>query len=176
MTQEIITPSAKLEFSHLITSVPLDSEYNAGKFASLIWIEKTSDFRAKLEVLFEEAKREKWGDKVPTKVALPKIIDGDESSYTNDEGELVYPNLKMFGFRVGSKRKPVVVDSHGEPIVNEELLGYTLRGQVKINAYGWEFGKTRKGVSIGLGAVMLTDLGVSASGGGIEGFEFQESA
>ena len=178
MTIEIITPNAKLEWSHLISPVPEDSEFSAGKFETRIWISKDEkEFKKKLENLMNEAVTEKWGANPPAKVTFAKISDGDLESYTNDEGEVVFPNKGMFGIRAGSKRRPVVVDNTGSPITDESSLGYTLRGNVKINCFGWEFGKTRKGVSIGLGAVMLTDLGVvTSSGGGIEGFEFQESA
>lgn len=177
MTIEIITPSAKLEWSHLIEKVPEDSEYNPGKYDTQIWLPKTDkEFKKKLENLMQEAITEKWGASPPPKVTLAKILDGDVQSYTNGDGEEIFPNKGMYGFRCGTKRRPVVVDETGSPLTDESALGYTLRGNVKIHAYGWEHGKSRKGVSIGLDAVMLTDLGVSTSSGGIEGFEFQEAA
>ena len=173
MTIRIITPAAKLEFHHLIDKAPEDSEYDAGKWVAKVWVSKSDkEFKKKLENLMQEAITEKWGATPPAKVTLVSFEDGDTYSYTNAEGEEIFPNKGMYSFRVKTTHRPVIVDKTGSPITDKSVLGFTLQGSVKINCYTWSHGN-KKGVSVGIDAAMLTDLGAS---GGIDGFEFQEAA
>ena len=171
MTAEVISPEATLGWAHLIEPAPEDDEYYAGKYTTMLWFDKDSGFKEKLEGMVEEAIAEKWSKK-PSKLEMPEYKDGDEESYENDDGEVIYPNKGKWGVRVKSKRQPIVVDHHGEPITDADDLGFNPKGQVKTNAYGWEYGKSRKGVSFGLGATMITDKGAMGQTSNTDGFEF----
>ncbi len=176
MTQEIMTPEVTLGWAHLVEAVPADSEYNAGKFDAVIWYsKKDTDFHQQILDLTTEAVKEKWADKAPKKINLPNIIDGDEQSYENKDGDEVYPNEGKWGFRAASNRKPVVVDKYGSPISDATEIGFDPKGKVKVNAFAWTFG-TRNGVSFGLNTVMITDKGNFGAGSGgdpLAGFEFE---
>ena len=178
MVDELIT--AKLEWAFIIEPVPLDSEYSAGSYNCVVWLKKEDPaaikFRGQLDELINLAVVETWGKTPPAKLSIAKILDGDTEGYVNDEGESVYPNQGSFGFRVSSKRKPVVVDGHGSPIVDSSLLGYNPRAQIKLRPYSWSFGKSRKGVSLGLSAAMVVDFGQSTASTATEGFEFENAS
>ena len=95
------------------------------------------------------------------------IVDGDTEEALkglglnprrNKTGELVkYPEHEGVIFKLKSKYKPQLVDSKGNPVGPDVVVGNGSKVRVYGNAYEWSF-KGSKGVAGALNALQVIDL------------------
>ena len=148
---KVFTPSAapgsdKLKYS---VSVLIDKSDKATLNA----------INAAVEEAKEQGKSKKWGGKIPTKLHLP-LRDGDEDK-PDDEA---YKG-KYF-FNASSERKPGVVDSAVQPILDPEAVYSGCYGRVNVNFYPYDSNGNR-GIAAGLNHVQKLADGERLGGGAI---------
>lgn len=146
MSTQIVTKESgyRASFCHL------DAPNKFDKYSlSLLVPKDDNEFVAELTAARDEAAAEalttKWGGKAPRDLAFP-VIDGDQSDYEEEHGHWVV--------RCNAVNKPPVYNAQGVAIDPKEAYsGCYVRAQLNVYAYNWNDG-TKKGISIGLNAVM----------------------
>lgn len=142
----IITPKAKLSFPQLFTAKKAPGAEKE-KFSLSLLIPKTSDISL-LKKAAEEAAREKWGDKLPSKLKSP-FLKAEDYEYEGYDDSVVL-------VRATGLQKPGLVNAAGEN-VSEESEVYPGRWCVaSLRAFAYDTNGNR-GVAFGLQNVQLLD-------------------
>lgn len=185
MSKEFVSPRADIDFPILIE--PEVTDRGGKKWSALLWFDKDAKilvpikgdeteekaFTDVLQGLVDEVMVESYDGLKTPKIKKPKLIDGDDHSYENKDGEEVFPHKGQWGFNTATYQKPLVIDIKKNPITDVDDLGYNAKGHVRINAYPWEY-KGKQGISWGIGqTIVITDKGTNggASGDPLDGFE-----
>ena len=159
MSTKVVTGTVRLSFPALFEAVSFED--GPAKYSVMLLIPKSEKTTIKkIRDAEEQAKKNgvssKWGGKTPKEVKSI-IKDGDE---TADE----FPERKdMWVMTVRSDRRPQVVDSKLNPIMDPSEIYSGVYGRVSINAYPYKYmGNT--GVSFGLNNVQKVADGESLGG------------
>lgn len=119
----------------------------------------------------EQAKKDsisKWGGKIPANLKLP-LRDGDIDR-PDDEA---YAN--SYFFNANSRQAPQVVDSHVQPILDQNEVYSGCYGKISVTFYGYNSNGNR-GIAAGLGNIQKLRDGESLGGRttAAEDFETEE--
>jgi hypothetical protein len=129
---------------------------------TLVMDKKDKKVKEKIEAMqscITDALEKRFGDKVPAKYYTP-IKDGDE--VTNKDGDPVYPGCWFIEAK--NKEKPGLVDADREPILENGAVWSGCKGRLSLGFVGYEV-KAKKGVTIYLNNVQLTDNSAPKMGG-----------
>ena len=124
-----------------------------------------------IKAAVEQAKKDsisKWGGKIPTNLKLP-LRDGDIDR-PDDEA---YAN--SYFFNANSRQAPQVVDSHVQPILDQNEVYSGCYGKISVTFYGYNSNGNR-GIAAGLGNIQKLRDGESLGGRttAAEDFETEE--
>jgi hypothetical protein len=165
--KHIVIKDARLAFVYLTKARAntLDAE-KPPKFSVTLLIKKNYPLDA-IKKAMKAAIAEKWGAKVPAKILLP-IKDGDTDAL-DQEGKIKkgFKGHYYFEATAQEDRRPGVLNQDGEPVDSKEAYAGCY-ADVAVNAFSWEFGNVKKGVSFGVNAVRLSDkVGEPFGAGGV---------
>lgn len=173
MGTKVVTGEVRLSYVHLFEKHRVNEKSDA-KYSVMILIPKKD--KATIEALRaaeaeakEIGKTKKWGGKIPA--GMKSIIhDGDE---TADD----YPERAgHWHMNVSSPRKPGVVDSSLQPIMEESEVYSGCYARVSVSAYPYKHEQGGKGVSFGLNHVMKIRDGEALDGSSRAEEDFAEFA
>ena len=124
-----------------------------------------------IKAAVEQAKKDsisKWGGKIPANLKLP-LRDGDIDR-PDDEA---YAN--SYFFNANSRQAPQVVDSHVQPILDQNEVYSGCYGKISVTFYGYNSNGNR-GIAAGLGNIQKLRDGESLGGRttAAEDFETEE--
>lgn len=156
----IITCEVVLAYPNLFKpSAPKGEGADKATYNVTALVPKGSDLALLLERV-NEVGTEKHGKNV--KFKKPFIKTEDQNGKIADFAE-EFPTM----LRVSSKSRPAVVYANGKDCDDEEQVYSGRKARISVNVYGWNHPTGGKGVSLGLGNVMLLDHGdVLPLGGG----------
>ena len=161
----------KVRLSYLNVFEARSQEGGEAKFSVCVIVPKTDKATLeKLHAAVEETKLEgktkKWGGKIPNGLKLP-IRDGDEERPDKEEFKNAY------FFNASSKIKPLVLDTDGEPLLDNSELYSGCYGRVSVNLYPYDVSGS-KGVAVGLNAVKKVADGERLAGSGASAADFDD--
>lgn len=164
----VTTGEVRLSYVHLFKpyAAMLGQEE---KYSVTVLVPKTDvDTMNRMNAAIEAAKQrgiaEKWNGQCPPIVPTP-VHDGD--GVRPSDGMEFGPECKGHWVFTASAKKeypPEVVDSQGNPIINQSEVYSGMYGKVNVNFFPYSFGG-KKGVGCGLGPVMKTRDGETLGGG-----------
>lgn len=156
----IITGKARLSYVHLVTPYSSDEGKEPKYSVTVLIPKKDKATLAKIEKAVEAATKEGkikyWGGKVPKKLKLP-LRDGDEER----EDDPVFAG--HYFLNASSNRKPQVVDSDLDEIMDRDEIYSGMYGRVSINFYPFS-AKGNEGVAAGLNNVQKLAEGEQLGG------------
>jgi hypothetical protein len=166
----VSTNEVRLSYVHLFkpeAPVPGGEE----KYSVTVLVPKTDVItKQRIDAAIAQAKMQgkegKWGGIIPPIVAEP-IHDGD--GVRPSDGMEYGPECKghwVFSARCGKDRKPEIVDSMGQPIIDPTEVYSGMYGRVYVTFYPYNF-NGKKGIGCSLGPVMKTRDGEVLGGGSI---------
>lgn len=162
----ITTGKVRLSYAHLF--VPAAAPGGDDKYYSVSVIIPKSDKQtlAKINAAVEHAKEagksSKWGGKIPsgqTGLKLP-LRDGD----IDKPEDLAYSGSYFFSAK--SNKRPAIVDSSRNEIIDPEEVYSGCYGRVNVTFYPYNFNGS-KGVGVWLNAVQKTADGDALGGAGV---------
>lgn len=163
----VTTGEVRLSYVHLFKpyAAMLGQEE---KYSVTVLVPKTDvDTMGRINAAIEAAKQrgisEKWNGQCPPIVPTP-VHDGD--GVRPSDGMEFGPECKgHWVFTAGAKADypPEVVDSAGNPIINQSEVYSGMYGKVNVNFFPYSFGG-KKGIGCGLGPVMKTRDGEALGG------------
>lgn len=138
------------------------------KYSTTVLVPKTdADTMSRIHAAIEAAKQrgisEKWNGQCPPILPTP-VYDGD-GVRPSDGMEYGVECKGHWVFTASAKvdYPPEVVDSQGNPIINQSEVYSGMYGKVNVNFYPYAFGG-KKGIGCGLGPVMKTRDGEALGG------------
>lgn len=165
----VTTGEVRLSYVHLFKPYAAMQGQEA-KYSVTILVPKTDvDTMNRINAAIEAAKQrgisEKWNGQCPPIVPTP-VYDGDGTRPS--DGMEFGPECKgHWVFTVGAKADypPEIVDSQGNPIINQSEIYSGMYGKVNVNFYPYSYGgKKGVGCGYGLGPVMKTRDGEALGG------------
>lgn len=146
-TTKVVTGKVRLSYANLLAP-RANEEGQEPKYSVCLLIPKTDkDTVSKIKAAIEAAKeadKGKWGGKIPAGLKAG-LRDGDT--------ERDSPEYKGHWFlNASSKRKPQIVDSNLQPILDADEVYSGMYARVSVNFYGYNT-NGNKGVGAGLGNV-----------------------
>ncbi len=163
----VTTGEVRLSYVHLFKpyAAMLGQEE---KYSVTVLVPKTDvDTMNRINAAIEAAKQkgiaEKWNGQCPPIVPTP-VHDGD--GVRPSDGMEFGPECKghwVFTASAKADYPPEVVDSVGNPIINQSEVYSGMYGKVNVNFFPYSFGG-KKGVGCGLGPVMKTRDGEALDG------------
>lgn len=154
MSVQIVTGSYRASFAHLAAP----NKFDKYSVSLLVPKEDTAfieELKKAKDVAVVEGTASLWAGKPPKDDGFP-VLDGDDSEYEEEHGHWVV--------RCSAKNCPPVYDADGNPLPPAEVYsGCYIRVQINVYPYFWN--NTKKGVSIGLNAVLKTGDGERFGGG-----------
>jgi hypothetical protein len=130
---------------------------DSAKYQVTIVLDADAPWWKKLDKEIKACAVAKWG-KMPPKAVLP-VKDGDDTDYPEFAG--------CNTVSCASKRRPEVVDSSVDPVLDLDSIGSGDEFRVSYQVYAWEFAPlNRKGVSLSLSNVMWVGEGEERWDGG----------
>lgn len=163
----VTTGEVRLSYAHLFKpyAAMLGQEE---KYSVTVLVPKTDvDTMNRINAAIEAAKQkgiaEKWNGQCPPIVPTP-VHDGD--GVRPSDGMEFGPECKghwVFTASAKADYPPEVVDSAGNPIINQSEVYSGMYGKVNVNFFPYSFGG-KKGVGCGLGPVMKTRDGEALGG------------
>lgn len=171
----VITPSVvELSFPNIIDPNKADAEVDPGKWTTVAWFDKDdAKMEAQVREMFDLAVKEKWGTKPKGKFRDLELLDGDEETYVDGDGEEQPQAPGKLGFRLKTARRPVVVDKYGNTVEKQADLGFNPKAQVKYQPYPYD-NKFGKGVTMSCEAFKIVEFGSAGSVATADGFEFED--
>ena len=157
---KVVTGECRLSYVHLFEPHAINPGDDA-KYSVMLMIPKKDKatlaaLREAEKAAAEAGKSTKFGGKIPANLASI-IRDGDESAedYPERAGHWI--------MSVSTTRKPGVVDSSVQPIMDESEVYSGMYARASINAFPYTYGN-KKGVSFGLSHIMKTRDGEPLGG------------
>lgn len=142
---KLITPEFRGSFVSLAAPRGIKGDPSSTpKYQITIAIDKGNAFWADVERRVRDAAMDKWGE-VPKKLKSP-VKDGDDSGYDNLVG--------MWTLGASNTRRPGIVDTDLQPIIDGDELYSGAWYRVSVRAYAWQHVTGGKGVSFSLDNVM----------------------
>lgn len=159
--KKVRTPVFKASFPHLFEK----HQFEDSKPAYMITALFDEEINMKpFKKAMEAAAIEKWGN-VPKGLHYHNFKDGDEFLDDDDEPREDYEGTKVSRFQSKNKR-PTVYDAERDEIDDStEVYGGCYCVAI-VNAFAWEWGKKKKGVSLGLLGVQKVKDGERFGGKG----------
>jgi hypothetical protein len=162
----VVTPEARLSFPNLFKPTTNFSNQPPKYGASFLIpkgknAEEDKKILAKLKAAAEKAVKEKWGDKIPKKLAHP-FKDGNDSTYEDDDGldQILdgYEGMHVITAHASADYPPGLLDQSKEKILDPNVLYGGCYVYAALRAFAYEVkndkGKVMKyGVSFGLQAL-----------------------
>lgn len=151
MSQKIVTPEFRGSFVSLVEpSIPPGASEDAARYQITIVLPSDHPFIEKITEACEAVAYEKFGKNIKFgtgrgKVRLP-FKDGDETGYAEHEGAVT--------FQAATRRKPEVVDSDLQPIMDADEIYSGAWYRASIVPFAWDHPTGGKGVSLSLSNVM----------------------
>lgn len=172
----VITPTeVTLQFPQIVDPNPADAEVHPNAWTATVWFDKDDeDMMAQWDEVCALALVEKYGTKKPPKkFVYAELLDGDEETYEDSDGEdqPVAPNMWGFRVKANSKRKPVVKDRYGNEVIQEQL-GYNPTCKLKWSPYVYD-NKFGIGMIFSPSAFVIKDFGESGGQADDEGMEYE---
>lgn len=145
------------------------------KFSVTVLVPKTdTDTMNRIHGAIEAAKQrgisEKWNGQCPPMVPTP-VYDGD--GVRPSDGAAFGPECKghwVFTASAKADYPPEVVDTQGNPVINQSEVYSGMYGRVNVTFYPYSYGG-KKGVGCGLGPVQKTRDGEALGGSRISAAE-----
>lgn len=161
MSTKVITGKVRFSYANVFKPHSMSGEEQDAKYSVSLIIPKSDKSTLKkiedaVKSAIEEGKT-KWGDKSIKNLKLP-LRDGDEDK-SEDE---VYEN--SFFLTANSIRKPGVVDSNLDPIIDGDEFYSGCYGRASITFYPFNT-NGNKGVAVGLNNLQKLEDGERLSGG-----------
>ena len=155
---KMVTPIVNGAFLALATPrIAPNGDEDSAKYQITVVLDSDDKFWTKLDKAIKACAVAKWG-KMPPKAVLP-VKDGDDTEYPEFAG--------CNTVSVASKRRPEVVDSAADPIMDLSGIGSGDLFRVSLVPYAWEFAPlNRKGISLSLSNVMWCGEGEERWDGG----------
>jgi Protein of unknown function (DUF2815) len=161
----IVTSEVRFSFPHLFEPAKAQGAAEAKYSLSLLFPHPSKlsgkaleDYNAcitALKAAAQQAAKDKWGDKLPTKLKTPFLDQGDYEYEGYEKGAIL--------IRVTSKQKPGIVDAKVQPIIDSSQIYPGCYGKVSIRAFAYDQNGNR-GISFGLQNVQKTRDGESIGG------------
>ncbi|MCM1130105.1 MAG: DUF2815 family protein [Roseburia sp.] len=157
---KVITNEGRLSYAKLLEPGK-EGEMDEGKYGTAFLFPKTDKETYNLlnkafQQALEDGKKElKWTDKDVRKIESP-IKDGDDV----DSEDSAYAGMWYINAR--SKRKPQVINTHREPLTDEDSVYSGMYAKISVSAFAYDKGS--KGVSFSLNNVLKTKDGERLSG------------
>lgn len=178
----VTTGEVRLSYVHLFKPYAA-MQGQEEKFSCTVLVPKSdTDTMARINAAIEAAKQkgisEKWNGQCPPYVPTP-VYDGDGTRPS--DGMPFGPECKghwVFNASAKVDYPPEVVDSQGNPIINQSDVYSGIYAFVNVTFYPYAFGG-KKGIGCGLGPVMKRRDGESLGGSRIsaaQAFAVQQTA
>lgn len=166
----VTTGRVRLSYVHLFKPYA-SMQGQEEKYSCTVLVPKTdADTMARINAAVEAAKQkgvsDKWGGQCPPVVPVP-IYDGD--GVRPSDGMPYGPECKGHWVFTASAKldyPPEIVDSMGNPIINQSEIYSGIYGRVNVSFYPYSFGG-KKGIGCGLGPVMKLEDGEPLAGGSV---------
>lgn len=163
----VTTGEVRLSYVHLFKPYAA-MQGQEEKYSCMILVPKTDvDTMGRINAAIDAAKQkgisEKWNGQCPPIVPVP-VYDGD--GVRPSDGMAFGPECKGHWVFTASAKidyRPEVVDSMGNPIINQSEVYSGMYGRVNVSFYPYSFGG-KKGIGCGLGPVMKTRDGEALGG------------
>lgn len=163
----VTTGKARLSFVHLFKPYAFQPGQEE-KFSTTILVPKSdADTMNRINAAIEAAKQrgaqDKWGGVLPPVIPTP-VYDGD--GVRPSDGMPFGPECKghwVFTASAKADYPPEVVDSMGNPIINQSEVYSGMYGRVNVTFYPYAFGG-KKGIGCGLGPVQKLSDGEALGG------------
>lgn len=164
----VTTNEARLSYVHLFKPYAFQAGQEE-KYGVTVLVPKTDvDTMARINAAIEAAKQkgaqDKWGGVMPPLCPTP-VYDGD--GVRPSDGMPFGPECKghwVFTASAKADYPPQVVDSQGNPVINQSEVYSGMYGRVNVSFFPYTFGG-KKGIGCGLGPVMKTRDGEPLGGG-----------
>ncbi len=164
----VTTNEVRMSYVHLFKPYAFQPGQEE-KYGVTVLVPKTdTDTMARINAAIEAAKQkgaqDKWGGVIPPICPAP-VYDGD--GVRPSDGAPFGPECKghwVFTASAKSDYPPQVVDSAGNPIINQSEVYSGMYGRVNVSFFPYMFGG-KKGIGCGLGPVMKTRDGEPLGGG-----------
>lgn len=157
-TKNLLTPEFRVSFPNVFKPRKNDLN-NKDEYSVVALFAKGADL-TKLKIAYDEAVKEKWGDKPPKTLRKPFRNQGDRAK-ENEQGKMVLPQGYEDGaiyINLKSNHKPGVVNQKVEPIIEETEFYAGCYARATINAVAYEM-KGNAGVSFYLQNIQKTKEG-----------------
>ncbi len=166
----VTTGEVRLSYVHLFKPYAA-MQGQEEKYSCTILVPKTdTDTMARINAAIEAAKQrgisDKWNGQCPPIVPTP-VYDGD--GVRPSDGMEFGPECKghwVFTASAKADYPPEVVDSNGNPVINQSEVYSGMYAYVNVSFYPYAFGG-KKGIGCGLGPVMKRRDGEALGGGHI---------
>lgn len=163
----ITTGEVRLSYAHLFKPHAVMTGQEE-KYSVTVLVPKTDvDTMNRINTAIEAAKQrgiaEKWSGQCPPIVATP-VYDGD--GVRPSDGMEFGPECKghwVFTASAKADYPPEVVDSQGNPIINQSEVYSGMYGKVNVTFFPYSYGG-KKGIGCGLGPVMKSRDGETLGG------------
>jgi len=152
---ELVTGQVRLSFVHLFQAYAFQEGQEA-KYSTTILLPKTDTAtKQRIDAAIAEATKQgvskTWGGQKPAKMPIP-VYDGD--GVRPSDGEAFGPECKGCWVFTASSKQPVeIVDTAGNPIINETEVYSGMFARVCVSFFPYAFGGKKKGIGCGLGPV-----------------------
>lgn len=146
MSQKVVTGVVRFSYLNVFKPKAI-SEGADEKYSVCLLIPKKDKVTLnKIKKAVDEAKAEKWKDKVPARLKLP-LRDGDEERA--DE----HPEYEgMYFLNANSTRKPILLDEDNNEILDQTEMYSGCWGRASVNFFPFDT-NGNKGVAVGLTAL-----------------------
>jgi hypothetical protein len=153
MSDSLMTPECRLSFPHLFKPQKVN-ENSEPKYSVSLLFPKGTDL-SQFKQAAEQVAREKWNGKIPKKIRLPFLDQGDYEYEGYEEGAVL--------IRASSKLRPGVVDQKVQPILDESDVYPGCYVRATLRAFAYDVNGNR-GVSFGLQNLQKLREGESLGG------------
>lgn len=160
-TTRVVTGVARLSYANLLQ--PYGNNGQEPKYSVTVLVPKSDTatmqrINAAIEAAIQEGATRKWGGR-PPEVPTP-VHDGD--GVRPSDKQAYGPECRgHYVFTASSRNPPEIVDSLGNPIINQTEIYSGMYAHVSVDFYA---NAGRKGVGCGLGNVMKVQDGEPLSG------------
>lgn len=163
----VTTGEVRLSYVHLFkpyaAMIGQEEKYSVTVLVPKTDVDTMNRINAAIEAAKQRGISEKWNGQCPPIVPTP-VHDGD--GVRPSDGMEFGPECKGHWVFTASAKvdySPEVVDSVGNPIINQSEVYSGIYGKVNVNFFPYSFGG-KKGIGCGLGPVMKTRDGEALGG------------
>ena len=163
----VTTGEVRLSYCHLFkpysAMIGQEEKYSVTVLVPKLDVDTMNRINAAIDVAKQKGIAEKWNGQCPPIVPTP-VHDGD-GVRPSDGMEFGAECKGHWVFTASAKADypPEVVDSLGNPIINQSEVYSGIYGKVNVNFFPYSFGG-KKGIGCGLGPVMKTRDGEALGG------------